>query len=161
MRLLWEDNHLSVFREPSNNSNGNTNDPQGRLVTCEHRARRVTRTELDGTITVIADKYNGKRLNSPNDVVVAPNGSIWFTDPTYGIGGNYEGLKQHQEQDKQNVLPRRRQTGDVKPVVDDFTQPNGICFSPDEKKLYIIDIGIHNGGPSNIRVFDCDIETGS
>jgi gluconolactonase len=86
MRLLWDDNHLSVFREPSNNSNGNTVDPQGRLVTCEHRTRRVTRTELDGSITVIADKYNGKRLNSPNDVVVASNGSIWFTDPTYGIG---------------------------------------------------------------------------
>jgi len=86
MRLLWDDNHLSVFREPSNNSNGNTVDPQGRLVTCEHRTRRVTRTELDGSINVIADKYNGKRLNSPNDVVVASNGSIWFTDPTYGIG---------------------------------------------------------------------------
>src|ERR1700723_2672773 len=104
MRLLWDDNHLSVFREPSNNSNGNTIDPQGRLVTCEHRARRVTRTELDGAITVIADKYNGKRLNSPNDVVVASNGSIWFTDPTYGIGGNYEGLKQSQEQDKHYVF---------------------------------------------------------
>ena len=109
MRLLWDDNHLSVFREPSNNSNGNTIDPQGRLVTCEHRARRVSRTELDGTITVVADKYNGKRLNSPNDVVVASNGSIWFTDPTYGIGGNYEGLKQTQEQDKHYVFPRRRQ----------------------------------------------------
>src|SRR5207244_11708535 len=94
MRLLWDDNHLSVFREPSNNSNGNTVNPQGRLVTCERRTVRVARTELDGSITVIADKYNGKRLNSPNDVVVASNGSIWFTDPTYGIGGNYEGLKQ-------------------------------------------------------------------
>ena len=126
MRLLWDDNHLSVFREPSNNSNGNTLDPQGRLVTCEHRARRVTRTELDGTITVIADKYNGKRLNSPNDVVVASNGSIWFTDPTYGIGGNYEGLKQAQEQDKHYVFRVDGKTGEIKPVVDDFTQPNGI-----------------------------------
>jgi gluconolactonase len=160
MRLLWDDNHLSVFREPSNNSNGNTSDPQGRLVTCEHRARRVTRTELDGTITVVADKYNGKRLNSPNDVVVASNGSIWFTDPTYGIGGNYEGLKQTQEQDKHYVFRIDGKTGEIKPVVDDFTQPNGICFSPDEKKLYIIDTGYTDGGPSHIRVFDCDIETG-
>ena len=160
MRLLWEDNHLSVFREPSNNSNGNTNDPQGRLLTCEHRARRVTRTELDGSITVIADKYNGKRLNSPNDVVVARNGSVWFTDPTYGIGGNYEGLKQKQEQDKQNVYHVDGQTGEVKVVVDDFTQPNGLCFSPDEKKLYVIDSGLTNGGPANIRVFDCDVEAG-
>jgi gluconolactonase len=160
MRLLWEDNHLSVFRQPSNNSNGNTNDPQGRLVTCEHRSRRVTRTELDGSITVIADKYNGKRLNSPNDVVVARNGSIWFTDPTYGIGGNYEGLKQKQEQDKQNVYHVDGQTGEVKVVVDDFTQPNGLCFSPDEKKLYIIDSGLTNGGPAHIRVFDCDVEAG-
>ena len=129
MRLLWDDNHLSVFREPSNNSNGNTTDPQGRLVTCEHRARRVTRTELDGTITVIADKYNGKRLNSPNDVVVASNGSIWFTDPTYGIGGNYEGLKQPQEQDKHYVFRVDGKTGEIKPIVDDFTQPNGILLT--------------------------------
>jgi gluconolactonase len=160
MRLLWEDNHLSVFRAPSNNSNGNTVDPQGRLVTCEHRARRVTRTELDGTITVIADKYNGKRLNSPNDVVVASNGSIWFTDPTYGIGGNYEGLKQAPEQDKHYVFRVDGKTGEIKPVVDDFTQPNGILLSPDEKKLYVIDTGFTDGGPSHIRVFDVDIETG-
>src|ERR1700730_52140 len=160
MRLLWDDNNLSVFREPSNNSNGNTIDPQGRLVTCEHRARRVTRTELDGTITVIADKYNGKRLNSPNHVVVASNGSIWFTDPTYGIGGNYEGLKQPQEQDKHYVFRVDGKTGDIKPVVDDFTQPNGILLSPDEKKLYVIDTGFTDGGPSHIRVFDVDIETG-
>ena len=160
MRLLWDDNHLSVFREPSNNSNGNTIDPQGRLVTCEHRARRVSRTELDGTITVIADKYNGKRLNSPNDVVVASNGSVWFTDPTYGIGGNYEGLKQPQEQDKHYVFRVDGKTGEIKPIVDDFTQPNGICFSPDEKRLYIIDTGLTDGGPSHIRVFDCDTDTG-
>jgi gluconolactonase len=129
-------------------------------LTCEHRTRRVTRTELDGSITVIADKYNGKRLNSPNDVVVARNGSIWFSDPTYGIGGNYEGLKQEQEQDKHYVFRVDGQTGEIKPVVDDFVQPNGLCFSPDEKKLYIIDTGLTNGGPSHIRVFDCDVETG-
>jgi gluconolactonase len=149
-----------VFREPSNNSNGNTVDPQGRLVTCEHRTRRVTRTEPDGSITVIADKYNGKRLNSPNDVVVASNGSIWFTDPTYGIGGNYEGLKQAQEQDKHYVFRVDGKTGEIKPVADDFTQPNGILLSPDEKRLYVIDTGFTDGGPSHIRVFDVDIDTG-
>src|SRR6266536_572719 len=91
MRLTEDDNHLSVFRYPSFNSNGNTIDREGRLITCEHSGRRVTRTEFDGTITVIADRYNGKKLNSPNDVVVASTGSIWFTDPTYGIKGYYEG----------------------------------------------------------------------
>jgi gluconolactonase len=92
MRLSEDDNHLSVFRYPSFNSNGNTIDREGRLVTCEHGGRRVTRTELDGSVTIIADKYNGKRLNSPNDVAVASDGSIWFTDPVYGITGNYEGI---------------------------------------------------------------------
>ena len=89
MRIVEDDGRLSVFRSPSMNSNGNTTDRQGRLVSCEHGARRVVRTEFDGTITVVADRYNGKRLNSPNDVVVASNGTIWFTDPTYGIGGFY------------------------------------------------------------------------
>ena len=93
MRLLEDDNHLSVFRTPSYNSNGNTFDLEGRLVSCEHAGRRIVRTEHDGTVTVVADRYNGKRINSPNDVVVASNGSIWFTDPTYGADGNYEGFK--------------------------------------------------------------------
>ena len=100
MRLTEDDNHLSVFRTPSFNSNGNTIDRQGRLVTCEHGGRRVTRTELDGTITVIADRYNGKKLNAPNDLVVASNGSIWFSDPTYGIKANYEGLHAEKEQER-------------------------------------------------------------
>jgi gluconolactonase len=160
MRLLEEDGHLSVFRSPSLHSNGNTVDLEGRLVTCEHSGRRVTRTELDGTITVIADRYRGKRLNSPNDVVVASNGSIWFTDPTYGIKGNYEGLKSEPEQDKHNVFRVDGRTGNVAVVVDDFVQPNGIALSPDEKRLYVIDSGISDGGPSHIRVFDVDIETG-
>jgi gluconolactonase len=160
MRVLADDDHLSVFRSPSLNSNGNTVDPQGRLVSCEHFGRRVTRTELDGTITVIADSYNGKRLNSPNDVVVASNGSIWFTDPTYGIGGNYEGLKAEPEQEKHNVYHVDPHNGTVTVVVDDFVQPNGICFSPDEKKLYVIDSGITHGGPAHIRVFDVDIDKG-
>jgi gluconolactonase len=160
MRLLEDDNHLSVFRSPSFNSNGNTVDPQGRLVTCEHSGRRVTRTELDGTVTVIADRYNGKRLNSPNDVVVASNGSIWFTDPTYGIKGNYEGLQTEPEQDKHNVFRVDGKTGNLTVVVDDFVQPNGIALSPDEKRLYVIDTGITDGGPSHIRAFDVDIDAG-
>ena len=103
MRFSEDDGHLSVYRQPSMNSNGNTIDREGRLITCEHSGRRVTRTELDGSITIIADKYNGKKLNSPNDVVVASDGSIWFTDPVYGIGGYYEGVKAEPEQEKHNV----------------------------------------------------------
>jgi gluconolactonase len=160
MRLLEDDNHLSVFRSPSFNSNGNTIDRQGRLLSCEHSGRRVSRTELDGTITIIADSYNNKRLNSPNDVVVASNGSIWFTDPSYGIGGNYEGLKAQQEQEKHNVYRVDPQSGAVTVIVDDFVQPNGLCFSPDEKRLYIIDSGITHGGPAHIRAFDVDIDQG-
>jgi gluconolactonase len=157
MRLLDDDNHLSVFRTPSFNSNGNTIDRQGRLISCEHGSRRVTRTELDGSVTVIADRYHGKRLNSPNDVVVASNGSIWFTDSRLGIDRNYLGLKAAPEQEKLNVFRVDPQNGRVKVVVDDFVQPNGICFSPDEKKLYVIDSGIE---PSHIRVFDVDCDKG-
>jgi gluconolactonase len=160
MRLLEDDNHLSIFRSPSLHSNGNTVDLEGRLVTCEHSGRRVTRTEFDGTVTVIADRFNGKRLNSPNDVVVASNGSIWFTDPTYGIKGNYEGVKSEPEQDHRNVFRVDGKTGKVTVVIDDFVQPNGIVFSPDEKRLYIVDSGLGDGGPSHIRMFDVDIETG-
>jgi gluconolactonase len=160
MRLLEDDNHLSVFRSPSYNSNGNTVDREGRLVSCEHGGRRVVRTEHDGTITVVADRFNGKRINSPNDVVVASNGSIWFTDPTYGSDGNYEGLKADRELDKHGVYRVDAQSGAVTMVVDDFVEPNGLCFSPDEKKLYIIDSGLTHGGPAHIRSFDVDIATG-
>jgi gluconolactonase len=160
MRLTEDDNHLSVYRSPSMNNNGNTVDREGRLVSCEHTGRRVTRTEHNGVITVLADRYNGKRFNSPNDVVVASNGSIWFSDPTYGIGGNYEGLQAESEQATHNVYRCDGQTGEVTLVVDDFVQPNGLCFSPDEKKLYIIDSGATQGGPAHIRVFDVDIGTG-
>ena len=120
MRLLEDDNHLSVFRQPSMNSNGNTIDREGRLITCEHSGRRVTRTEFDGSITIIADSYNGKKLNSPNDVVVASDGSIWFTDPVYGIGGYYEGIKAAPEQEKHNVYRVDPKSGNIKVVVDDF-----------------------------------------
>jgi gluconolactonase len=156
MRLLEDDNHLSVFRSPSYNSNGNTVDRQGRLITCQHAGRRVVRTEFDGRIVVVADRYNGKRFNSPNDVVVASDDSIWFTDPSYGIGGNYEGLRAEQEQPAQNVYRVDPVSGEVTIVIDDFTQPNGLAFSPDEKILYIVDSGITNGGPAHIRVFDVD-----
>jgi gluconolactonase len=160
MRLLDEDDHLSVFRTPSYNSNGSTVDPEGRLVTCEHAGRRVVRFERDGTITIVADQYDGKKLNSPNDVVVASNGSIWFSDPSYGVKGNYEGLKGEIEQKTHNVYRVDPQTGDVTMVIDDFVQPNGLCFSPDEKTLYIIDSGITDGGPAEIRSFDVDLDTG-
>ena len=144
------------------NSNGNTIDREGRLLTCEHSGRRVTRTELDGSITIIADTYNGKKLNSPNDLVVASDGSIWFVDPGYGIGGYYEGIKAEKEQAKNNVYRVDPKTGDIKVVVDDFVEPNGITFSPDEKKLYVIDTGFTDGpdNPSHIRVFDVDISSG-
>ena len=162
MRFSEDDGHLSVFRQPSMNSNGNTIDREGRLITCEHSGRRVTRTELDGSITIIADRYNGKRLNSPNDAVVASDGSIWFTDPVYGIGGYYEGVKAEPEQEKHNVYRVDPKSGDVRVVVDDFVEPNGIALSPDEKKLYVIDTGFTDGpdNPSHIRVFDLDVGSG-
>jgi gluconolactonase len=163
MRLLEDDNHLSVYRYPSLNSNGNTIDREGRLITCEHTGRRVTRTELDGTVTIIADKYNGKKLNSPNDAVVAADGSIWFTDPTYGVRGWYESIHGEIEQQKHNVYRVDPNTGNIKVVVDDFVQPNGILLSPDEKKLYVVDTGISEGpqNPAQIRSFDVDIGAGT
>jgi gluconolactonase len=159
MRFSEDDGHVSVYRQPSMNSNGNTIDREGRLLTCEHSGRRVTRTELDGSITIIADKYNGKKLNAPNDLVVAADGSIWFCDPVYGIGGYYEGIKAEPEQEKHNVYRVDPKSGEVKMVVDDFVEPNGLCFSPDEKKLYICDTGFTDGpdNPSHIRVFDVDL----
>ena len=152
----------AYIRQPSMNSNGNTIDREGRLLTCEHSGRRVTRTELDGSITIIADKYNGKKLNSPNDLVVAADGSVWFVDPGYGIGGYYEGIKAEPEQEKKNVYRVDPKSGDIKVVVDDFVEPNGITFSPDEKKLYVIDTGFTDGpdNPSHIRVFDVDVGAG-
>jgi gluconolactonase len=162
MRYSEDDGHLSVYREPSMNSNGNTLDREGRLLTCEHSGRRVTRTELNGSLTVIADKYQGKKLNAPNDIVVASNGTIWFTDPGYGIKGDYEGLKEPFEQDKRNVFRVDPKSGDIKVVADDFVMPNGIALSPDEKKLYVIDTGLTEGegNPAWIRVFDIDADAG-
>ncbi len=149
------DGHMSTFRQPSNNSNGNTTDPQGRLVTCEHLTRRVTRTEYDGSIIVLADRFKGKRFNSPNDVVVKSDGSIWFSDPSYGIMTDYEGIKAPMELDRCDVYRIDGQTGDITIVADDFMKPNGIAFSPDESMLYIADTGLsHNpDGPKHIRGF--------
>ncbi len=159
MRWTEDDGHVSVYRQPSNYSNGNTRDREGRLLTCEHDARRVTRTEHDGSITVVMDSFNGKKLNAPNDIVVASDGSIWFTDPGYGIFGNYEGHKAELELPAQ-VYRFDPKSGKATVVTDSFDKPNGIALSPDEKKLYIIDSGITHGGRSNIRVFDVDISTG-
>jgi len=150
--MRWDEatGRVSVFRNPSNYSNGNCRDRQGRLVSCEHLTRRISRTEYDGTITTICDSYNGKRLNSPNDVTTKSDGSIWFSDPPYGIGGNYIGSKQESELPA-NVY-RVDANGQVSIVADDFNRPNGICFSPDESKVYITDSGAR---PNRIiRVFD-------
>jgi len=137
--LKWEEETgaVSVFRKTSHNSNGNTRDRQGRLVTCEHRGRRVVRTEYDGTITVLMDRFNGKRLNSPNDVVVKSDGSIWFTDPPFGLFGYYEGEKLEQELPA-CVYRIDGQTGEATMVADDVEGPNGLAFSPDESKLYVV-----------------------
>ena len=147
---------VQVFRHPSNYSNGNTRDREGRLVTCEH-GRRVTRTEHDGSITVLADGYQGKKLNSPNDVVVKSDGTIWFTDPTYGIDSDYEGHKAESELGGSFVFRVDPQAGTLEIVANDFLKPNGLAFSPDESKLYISDTGISHdpeNGPHHIRVFD-------
>ena len=136
--LKWEEETgaVSAFRKPSNNANGNTRDRQGRLITCEHLTRRVTRTEPDGGITVLADRLDGKRLNSPNDVVVARDGAVWFTDPPFGILGNYEGEKAPSELPQ--CVYRIDADGSLKVVADDIPGPNGLAFSPDEKTLYIV-----------------------
>ncbi|MBW4024474.1 MAG: SMP-30/gluconolactonase/LRE family protein [Proteobacteria bacterium] len=155
LRWLEDDGHVSVFRAPSNYTNGNTRDRQGRLLSCEHDARRVTRTEFDGRITVLIDRYDGKRLNAPNDIVVASDDSIWFTDPGYGIDGPYEGHTAESEVGR-HVYRLDPASGQATIVADDFVRPNGLAFSPDEKLLYIVDSGATHGGPAHIRVFDVD-----
>jgi gluconolactonase len=150
--LRWgeETGEVSVFRSPSHYSNGHTRDQQGRLITCEHDTRRVTRTEYDGGITVLMDQFQGRPLNAPNDVVVKSDGSIWFSDPGYGIMFNYEGHKAPLELPAV-VYRLDPDSHEATVVVDDLTKPNGLCFSPDESLLYVVDSG---STPRVIRVYD-------
>lgn len=155
--LRWDDTDgsVSVFRQPALNTNGHTVDLQGRLVSCEHRGRCISRTEHDGTRTVLASHHAGKRLNSPNDVVVKSDGSIWFSDPSYGIDSDYEGDASPNEQGAQRVYRIDPASGAVTAVADDFVQPNGLAFSPDESLLYIVDTGATHraDGPHHVRRF--------
>jgi len=150
MRWEEETGAVSVFRAPSNFANGHTRDRQGRLVSCEHGTRRVTRTEIDGTITVLADSYQGKRLNSPNDIVVKSDGSIWFTDPSFGIMSDYEGHRSEPELGT-NVYRIDPATRAIALVIDSITLPNGLAFSPDEKLLYVVEC---SAAPRKIHSFD-------
>jgi gluconolactonase len=154
--MRWTEDGVSTFLAPSQFSNGQTRDRQGRLITCSHQNRCITRTELDGSITVLADNYQGHRLNAPNDVVVKSDGSIWFSDPHYGINTDYEGGKAQAE------LPARvyrlDEAGELTIVADDFDGPNGLCFSADESLLYITESGLQfaEDPPRYIRVFTVD-----
>lgn len=154
MRFDETDGSVSVFRKPSGNSNGNIMDRQGRLVTCEHGGRRVSRTEHDGQVVTLADLYQGGKLNSPNDLVQKSDGSLWLTDPTYGIDSDYEGNKAEAEQPGSYVY-RLDLDGTLTAVCTDFVKPNGIAFSPDESLLYIVDTGRSHvpDGPAHIRRF--------
>lgn len=159
--MRWDETsgHASVFRSPSQNANGNALDRQGRLVTCEQLTRRVTRTEHDGSVTVIADRVDGKRFNSPNDVAVASDGAIWFSDPTYGIDSDYEGRRAPSEIGQSRLYRVDPADGSVRVAGDDFVQPNGLAFSPDERRLYVSDTGRTHvkDGPAHIRVFDVNV----
>jgi gluconolactonase len=148
-RWLADDGHVSAFRSPSNNSNGNTFDWEGRQLSCEHGTRRVVRYEHDGTVTVLADKWQGKPFNAPNDIVVHPDGGIWFTDPGYGSMVNYEGHKGELFL-KEAVYRIDARTAKIDIVTTEAVKPNGLCFSPDYKKLYLCD----TGAPKNITVWD-------
>ena len=155
MRWLEEDGHVSEFRNPSGYSNGNTFDYQARQISCEHGNRRVVRYEPDGKVTVLADKWQGKPLNAPNDAVVDPDGGIWFTDPGYGSLLNYEGFKNELEL-KEAIYRIDGASGQISLVTDEIHKPNGLCFSPDYKKLYVADTGAthYPDAPRNIKVWD-------
>ena len=155
LRWIEDDNRVTVFRKPSGNSNGNTFDYHGRQISCQHGLRRVVRYEHDGSETVLASHFNGKKFNSPNDVVVNRNDdSIWFTDPSYGIMKNYTGTKAKSEL-KEAVYRIDSKTGKISKVTDDIIKPNGLCFSPNLKKLYVADTGV---GGNDIKVWDIDGE---
>lgn len=153
--MRWSpDTGLSTYREPANYTNGHTRDLQGRLISCEHGGRRVTRTEHDGTISVIADSYDGKPLNSPNDVVVKSDGTIWFTDPHYGIMTNYEGYQSEQELPCQ-VYRVQPDSGKIDAIITDMNCPNGLAFSLDESKLYVADTGrLFTDDKQHLKVYD-------
>lgn len=152
--MRWDEisGETHVYRHASNHANGNTRDRQGRLVTCEHLGRRVTRTEHDGRVTVLAERYQGKRLNSPNDVVVKSDGSIWFTDPPFGIVGFYQGEKAEQELPA-NVYRLDPESGELEVMAADVQGPNGLAFSPDERRLYVVE---SRARPRNLLVFDVE-----
>lgn len=153
--LRWEEETgaVSVFRKPSNNANGHTRDRQGRIIACEHLGRRVIRHEHDGAVTVIADSYQGRKLNSPNDVVVKSDGSIWFTDPPFGTYAFYEGEKTTPELPHTHLYRVDGQTGAITLVADDVDHPNGLAFSPDQSLLYVVE---SRSEPRNILAFDVD-----
>lgn len=156
--LRWDecDGNVSVFREPAMNTNGNTIDREGRLVSCEHRGRCISRTEHDGSRTVLVDNVDGKPFNSPNDVVAKSDGTIWFTDPSYGIDSEYEGDAAPREAPGRHVYRFDPGSGGLDTVATDFEQPNGLAFSPDERVLYIADTGVTHveNGPHHIRRFE-------
>lgn len=154
MRWLQDDGHVSILRHPAGNSNGNTFDYEGRQISFEHGNRRVVRYEYNGTVTVLADKYQGKRLNAPNDGVVAPDGAVWFTDPGYGSLLDYEGNKGPLE--IKEAVYRIDKSGQLTMVTDEIYKPNGLCFSPDYKKVYVADTGSSHypNAPKNIKVWD-------
>jgi gluconolactonase len=153
--MRWDetDGSVSVFEQPAWNANGHTLDRQGRVLTCEHRGRCVSRREHDGRRTVLASHWNGKRLNSPNDLVVKSDDSIWFTDPTYGIDSDYEGDAAESEIGASWVYRIDPHSGEVQPVVQDMVRPNGLAFSPDERWLYVVDTGASHvpDGPRLLR----------
>lgn len=151
--LRWTEDGLSTYRSPSNYANGHTRDRQGRLISCEHGTRRVTRTEWDGSITALADSFGGKRLNSPNDVIVAQDDSIWFSDPHYGILSDYEGFRA--EQELGCSVYRIAPDGQIDAMITDMNCPNGLAFGPGENRLYVADTGrMFSGDAQHIRVYD-------
>jgi gluconolactonase len=156
--MRWTENGISVFRAPANFSNGQTRDMNGRLITCCHQSRSVIRTEIDGRITILADSYEGRRLNSPNDVVVKKSdGSIWFTDPLYGINTDYEGGKAESELPPR--LYRLDPDGQLTIAADDLQGPNGLCFSPDETRLYVCETGVQFASAPHLQIRLYDVQT--